>query len=203
MNNALPIQEDAGKLFPAHIKAFIFDLDGTLADTMPAHYKACQIVGEKYGFVFPETFFYECAGMPTTAAFDLLFKKENIQLDSMAIGLEKEEIFHTLLHEVKPIALTFELAQAEKGSIKMAIGSGGRRESVMNTLKAIGMEDFFNVIITCEDVENTKPAPDTFLLAAKQLGVAPENCLVFEDGDPGIVAAMSAGMECIDVRDYL
>ena len=76
MNNALPIQEDANKLFPAHIKAFIFDLDGTLADTMPAHYKACQIVGEKYGFVFPEAFFYECAGMPTTAAFDLLFKKK-------------------------------------------------------------------------------------------------------------------------------
>ena len=121
----------------------------------------------------------------------------------MAIGLEKEVIYNTLLHEIKPIPLTYDLALAEKGTIKMAIGSGGRRDSVMNTLKAIGMEGFFEVIITCEDVEHTKPAPDTFLLAAKQLGVSPENCLVFEDGDPGIVAAMSAAMECIDVRDYL
>jgi beta-phosphoglucomutase-like phosphatase (HAD superfamily) len=189
--------------FPCNYKALIFDLDGTLADTMPVHYKACQIVCNKYGFDFPEDFFYAEAGKPTLAVFELLMKKLGKDLDGSLLGIEKETVFLSLIQEVKPLDLIAEIAVFNKGKVPMAIGSGGQRRSVDLTLEAIGMSDYFDIIVSCDDVKKFKPNPETFLKAATQMNVAPKDCLVFEDGDLGINAARDGGMMVVDVRQFL
>ena len=189
--------------FPCNYKALIFDLDGTLADTMPVHYKACQIVCNKYGFDFPEDFFYAEAGKPTLAVFELLMKKLGKDLDGRLLGIEKEAVFLRLIHEVKPLDLIAEIAIFNKGKVPMAIGSGGQRRSVDLTLEAIGMSDYFDIIVSCDDVKKFKPNPETFIKAATQMNVAPKDCLVFEDGDLGIDAARDGGMMVVDVRQFL
>lgn len=189
--------------FPCNYKALIFDLDGTLADTMPVHYKACQIVCNKYGFDFPEDFFYAEAGKPTLAVFELLMKKLGKDLDGRLLGIEKEAVFLSLIHEVKPLDLIAEIAIFNKGKVPMAIGSGGQRRSVDLTLEAIGMANYFDVIVSCDDVKKFKPNPETFIKAATQMNVAPKDCLVFEDGDLGIDAARDGGMMVVDVRQFL
>lgn len=189
--------------FPCNYKALIFDLDGTLADTMPVHYKACQIVCNKYGFDFPEDFFYAEAGKPTLAVFELLMKKLGKDLDGSLLGIEKETVFLSLIQEVKPLDLIAEIAVFNKGKVPMAIGSGGQRRSVDLTLEAIGMANYFDVIVSCDDVKKFKPNPETFIKAATQMNVAPKDCLVFEDGDLGIDAARDGGMMVVDVRQFL
>ena len=189
--------------FPCNYKALIFDLDGTLADTMPVHYKACQIVCNKYGFDFPEDFFYAEAGKPTLAVFELLMKKLGKDLDGSLLGIEKEAVFLSLIHEVKPLDLIAEIAIFNKGKVPMAIGSGGQRRSVNLTLEAIGLANYFDVIVSCDDVKKFKPNPETFIKAATQMNVAPKDCLVFEDGDLGIDAARDGGMMVVDVRQFL
>ena len=189
--------------FPCNYKALIFDLDGTLADTMPVHYKACQIVCNKYGFDFPEDFFYAEAGKPTLAVFELLMKKLGKDLDGSLLGIEKEAVFLSLIYEVKPLDLIAEIAVFNKGKVPIAIGSGGQRRSVDLTLEAIGMSDYFDIIVSCDDVKKFKPNPETFLKAATQMNVAPKDCLVFEDGDLGIDAARNGGMMVVDVRQFL
>ena len=189
--------------FPCNYKALIFDLDGTLADTMPVHYKACQIVCNKYGFDFPEDFFYAEAGKPTLVVFELLMKKLGKDLDGRLLGIEKEAVFLSLIHEVKPLDLIAEIAIFNKGKVPMAIGSGGQRRSVDLTLEAIGMANYFDVIVSCDDVKKFKPNPETFIKAATQMNVAPKDCLVFEDGDLGIDAARDGGMMVVDVRQFL
>ena len=189
--------------FPCNYKALIFDLDGTLADTMPIHYKACQIVCNKYGVDFPEDFFYAEAGKPTLKVFQSLMKKLGNNLDGSLLGLEKEAVFLSLIHEVKPVDLIAEIAVLNKGKVPMAIGSGGQRKSVDLTLEVIGMSNYFDVIVSCDDVNKFKPHPETFLKAATQMNIAPKDCLVFEDGDLGVDAARSGGMMVVDVRRFL
>ena len=188
---------------PLHFKAFIFDLDGTLADTMPIHYKACRIVCNKNGFDFPEDYFYQEAGKPTLEVFKSLIDKLEIKgVDSEELGREKEQAFLELIKWVKPLPVVEEVARFYKGKIPMAIGSGGQRKTVDLTLNIIGFNDFFDSIVTCDDVEKYKPDPETFLKAALQMGVEPRDCVVFEDGEPGINAALRAGMMVVDVRNY-
>lgn len=187
---------------PKNYKALIFDLDGTLADTMPIHYEACQIVCNKYGFDFPEDYFYAEAGKPTLEVFESLMIKLGKDLDGRELGREKEQRFLDLIGKVTPLKMVAEIVEAHKGKTPMAIGSGGQRISVDLTLKAIGMESFFDAVVSCDDVTQFKPHPETFLNAAESLNVKPEDCVVFEDGDPGIDAAKAAGMMVVDVREY-
>ncbi|MAW65934.1 MAG: hypothetical protein CMD18_07050 [Flavobacteriales bacterium] len=188
---------------PSHFKAFIFDLDGTLADTMPIHYKACRMVCNKHGFDFPEDYFYQEAGKPTLEVFRSLIDKLEIKgVDSQELGREKEQAFLELIKWVKPFPVVAEVARFYKGKIPMAIGSGGQRETVNLTLNTIGFDDFFDSVVTCDDVEKYKPDPETFLKAASEMGVEPRDCVVFEDGEPGINAALKAGMMVIDIRKY-
>ena len=189
---------------PSNFKAFIFDLDGTLADTMSVHYKACQLVCNRKGFDFPEDYFYQEAGKPTLEVFRNLILKLGIKgIDGNELGQEKEKKFLELIPSVKPVKFVSQIAKKYKGKIPMAIGSGGQRNTVELTLTAIGFNDFFDSIVTCDDVEHHKPHPETFLKAALEMGVEPHECVVFEDGDPGLEAAKKAGMMTVDVRWYL
>lgn len=186
----------------ASFDAIIFDLDGTLADTMPLHYRACQEVCNPKGFDFPVDFFLSEAGRPTTDVFVDLIKKLDLKVDAIELAEEKENRFLEILPEVKFIPEIQEIFSTFKGSKKLAIGSGGRRTSVVKTLQALGIEDDFDAIVSANEVLKHKPYPDTFIKCANLMEIAPEKCIVFEDGDPGIKAAFAANMSVIDIRKH-
>lgn len=181
-------------------QAIIFDCDGTLTDSMPVHFLAWQETMQRHGIVFPETRFYELAGVPTDRIISLLSQEQGIDLDVSAASIEKEAAFLELLHLLEPIEVILEVAEHFRNRIPLAVASGGFREVIIKQLQAIDCLDWFDVIVTAEDTQRHKPFPDVFLEAASRMQVAPENCLVYEDADLGLQAAQAAGMDAIDVR---
>lgn len=183
--------------------ALIFDLDGTLADTMPAHYAAWCAVAPRYGLVFPEKRFYELAGWPTRYIAKLLAGEQGVTLDPVAYSNDKNQYFLDHLEDVKAIEPVMAIVKAHFGILPMAVATGSRRRNAMEVIRRIAAESLFDAVVTSEDVEAPKPAPDVFLEAARRLGVAPEKCRVYEDGDSGLQGARAAGMEAVDVRELL
>ncbi|MGD9637057.1 MAG: HAD family hydrolase [Pirellulales bacterium] len=185
---------------PPGTVALLFDCDGTLADTMALHYAAWHETLLLHGVDCPRSFIDSHAGVPTHGIVAEVNKRWGTSLDGDAITVEKEGRFTERIHHARPVEEVLATAQAYHGKLPMAVVSGGTAEIVHATLKAIGAFDLFPVIITASDPVAPKPSPDVFLEAARQLGVAAGKCHVFEDGDPGIVAAERAGMTYTDVR---
>ena len=185
---------------PSHIEALIFDIDGTLVDTMPTHYKACQLACKKQGFNFPLEYFLSEAGRPTISVFEDLIKSLGLNLDGRQLGIEKELILESLIGEFKPMPIIADTAIHYYKKLPMALGTGGTRLIAKKTMEQVKLDSLFEIVVTADDVKLHKPHPDTFLKAAEQLGIAPEKCLVFEDGEPGIQAAKAAQMEVLDIR---
>ena len=188
---------------PEGVKGFIFDLDGTLIDSMPAHYDAWAVIGKKYGFEFPLDLFYSVAGMPTVKIVDVLNEKYGLSMDAAVVLSEKEDSFLEMMDTIKPIEEVVEVVKRYHGEMAMSVGTGGKRSVAVKALEATGLDRYFNILTAADDVENHKPEPDTFLRCARLMGVFPEDCLVFEDAELGIKAAEAAGMRYIDVRKYL
>lgn len=184
-------------------KGLIFDLDGTLADTMPVHYKACQDVCVPRGFDFPLDFFFDMAGIPTIPCFAELVSRFSLDADPKQLAKLKEERFLELIGLIKPIYPVENIAKKYYGVLPMSIGTGGERISVDKTLRAIGYGDTFDIRVCSEDVKKHKPNPETFLKCAELMKINPKDCQVFEDGDLGINAALEAGMIATDVRPFL
>jgi beta-phosphoglucomutase-like phosphatase (HAD superfamily) len=184
---------------PQSFSGYIFDCDGTLAHTMPLHYKAWLRALEEVRapFHFDEHFFYELGGTATAHIVTILNERFDTQLEPSLIAHRKELHFMENLHTVQPIPEVVALAREAARSHPVSIVSGGFRRVVDQTLHTIGILDLFPVIITPEDVLHGKPAPDMFLLAARKMGVPPEECLVFEDGMVGIQGAERAGMKTV------
>lgn len=185
------------------IRGIIFDLDGTLVDSMPLHFQAWRQALKAHGVEYPKSLFYELAGMPTRTIVPVLNERLQCRLDPGDIVERKDRIFLSGLHTIKPIAPVLELAIRYQGVCRMAVGTGGRRSIVEKTLRAMDLEDLFDTVVTAEDVTEHKPAPDTFLLCAERLDILPESCQVFEDGDLGLEAARTAGMTATDVRPHI
>lgn len=185
------------ELPPGDFVAYIFDCDGTLADTMPTHYKAWLSALGGHADKFPEAMFYELGGVPTAKIVELLNERHSLGLPVDEIVAHKEHLFLEMSHEVAAIEPVVAIARRFAGVKPMAVASGGHRRIVMNTLRALGIVDLFQAIITSEDYHRGKPAPDPFLEAALRLGVQPEKCLVFEDTTTGIAAANAAGMQSV------
>jgi beta-phosphoglucomutase family hydrolase len=186
------------------IQGLIFDSDGTLVDTMPLHYMAWQDTLLTKGAQFPETLFYELAGVPSDKIVEILNREFTYSFDPKAVALEKEGIFlERYLPQARPIEPVVAIAQQYKNLLPMAVATGGILAVVSSALKAIGLTDFFDAVVTAEDVKHGKPAPDTFLVAAERLKVEPHACLVFEDSDLGLEAARRAGMVAVDIRPWL
>ncbi len=193
---------DPSAPLPDDIQALIFDCDGTLIDTMPIHYQAwCQMLGE-YGLVMSEKLFYSYAGWPTVKMIEVLAKDQGITCNPEELAHRKELLYIERMAAAEPIHSVVAIAQREKGKRKLAVASGGWHNLVRQSLKNAGIEELFDTVVGADDVAHGKPAPDVFLKAARQLGVSPEHCVVYEDGEPGFAAARAAGMRLVDVRPW-
>jgi beta-phosphoglucomutase-like phosphatase (HAD superfamily) len=182
---------------------YIFDLDGTLVDTMPLHYRAWDQAMRKVGLKVPldEELFYSLGGVPTKRVAELIAHHYNLTIDPHAVFDHKEALFVELQKDAKLIEPVVEIARRMSLTHPVSIASGGPRKIVRRSLELAGLAPLFPIerVITPEDVEHGKPAPDMFLLAAKRMGVVPEKCLVFEDAEPGVRAAEAAGMKWVRV----
>ena len=180
---------------------YIFDLDGTLVDTMPLHYRAWDEAMRAAGLhcTLDEELFYSLGGVPTLKVAELIGKHYGLKVDPHAIFDHKEALFQSLQNDAKLIEPVVEIARRVALTHPVAIASGGPRAIVHGMLKLTGLAPLFKVVVTPEDVVHGKPHPDMFLLAAKKIGVAPEKCLVFEDAEPGMRAAEAAGMQWVRV----
>ncbi len=188
---------------PPQVKALIFDCDGTIADTMPVHFKAYEEALGRDAHFFSEKMFYDQAGVPAVEVMRILKEENNLNFDPEKIAHHKESLYGEMLKDgVRAIPAVEAIIRKYAGQYPMAVASGGTRDNVENTLKIIGLAHFFEASVTAEDVTHGKPAPDIFLEAAKKLGVAPNECLVFEDGEMGFEAAKAAGMIYQDVRPW-
>lgn len=185
---------------PPGTEGLLFDCDGTLADTMPLHYRAWHETLMCYGVDCPREFIDRHAGVPTRLIVEHVNRDFAVTLDPVRIADEKEARFSQRLHESLPVEEVVATAKAYAGRLPMGVVSGGTRDLVVPTLQAVGVLDLFEVIVTADDPVRPKPAPDVFLEGARRLGVEPTRCHVFEDGEPGIIAARAAGMTVTDVR---
>jgi beta-phosphoglucomutase-like phosphatase (HAD superfamily) len=181
-------------------KGLIFDCDGTLADTMPLHWRAWQMVTQRYNLHFPEDRFYATGGIPSRDILKLLAREQGRSLDHIAVAHEKEEAYLPLLPQVEPVRAVLEIAEANYGKIPMAVASGGTQRIIGLVLDHLKIRHLFDAIVTSEMVTNQKPAPDIFLEAARHIRVEPEFCRAYEDTDLGLQAICAAGMEAVDVR---
>lgn len=185
------------------IQALIFDCDGTLTDSMYAHYAAWRDALLVQGMELCEQSFYRHSGIPSSRVIPMLAAGQGVSVEFASALADKERRFLENINLLKPIEPIVQIAREHRGNKRMAVASGGTRVLVDAQLKQINMIDWFEAIVTCEDTQRHKPEPDVFLEAAVRLGVAPEQCRVYEDGDPGIEAARRAGMECVDVRKLI
>jgi len=186
-----------------NIAAIVFDCDGTLADTMPLHWQAWQVIQSRHQFHFPEDRFYSLGGVPSREILTMLKAEQRLEINPIAIALEKEETYLTMAAQVEPVHAIVEIARSHEGRLPMAVASGGTRKIIHMVLEKLGIRHLFQAVVTSEDVQNQKPAPDIFLEAARRLGVDPKLCRGYEDTDLGMQAIRAAGMEAIDVRDIL
>jgi HAD superfamily hydrolase (TIGR01509 family) len=189
---------------PPGTAGLIFDCDGTLADTMPAHYKAWLGVLGRFGIPFPEPRFYAMGGMPTASIIRVLSDEVGVVVpDVDALVAEKEQLFLTHLDAVTRIEPVVTIAAAYRGQLPIAVASGGYRDTITRTLDRLALRDWFDAMVTAEDTARHKPDPDVFLEAARRLGAEAARCVVFEDTDIGLEAARRAGMVGIDVRPWV
>lgn len=182
-------------------EAVIFDCDGTLVNSMPAHFEAwCEALALfGAGGIFKEDVFYAMGGRPTMDIVVEINDEYGLKLDPEAVAFAKRQAFLKKLDRVDLIDEVAAFAESLRGKKPMAIATGGTRMVIEKTLQAMGVSDLFDEVVTADDVAIGKPAPDIFLKAAKLLGVAPEKCLVLEDAPAGVMAAQLAGMAVISV----
>jgi beta-phosphoglucomutase family hydrolase len=185
---------------PSHIRGLIFDCDGTIADTMPLHYRAWVAALGEHGVEFPEALFYEMAGIPTPRIVEILNERHGHSMPANETAEHKDALFEAMIPRVTAIAPVVEIVKQYAGKLPMAVATGGARGVVNKTLASLDLLKYFQAIVTADDVKNGKPAPDVFLEAARRIGVPAELCCGFEDADLGMTAIRAAGMMAVDIR---
>lgn len=181
--------------------AYIFDLDGTLVDSMEAHFRAWKTAFAASGApseAFPWEEFIAHGGRSAHDVVASVNAAYGLRMDTAAVSRLKRQCYLDVIAGLRlPIVEeTVAWARRLRGKgIPYAIGTGSLRRGACATLAAAGIEELFPLIVTPEDVEHGKPAPDMFLKAAYLMGANPSDCLVFEDAEPGIEAARAAGMD--------
>jgi beta-phosphoglucomutase family hydrolase len=185
-------------------KGLIFDLDGTLINTMSYHFQAWQMASKDYGMEMTREFLSNVMGGAALVIAEKFIASQGKtgRVEPSEIIEKKGQYYKQLVHKVTPIDEVLDIVKKYHGVLPMAIGTGGSRSSVALSLEQTGVGSYFDIIVTSDDVVNHKPAPDTFLKCAELINVEPEFCEVFEDGVPGLKAANSAGMIPTDVREW-
>ena len=183
-------------------KGLIFDLDGTLINSMPYHALAWKQVANEHGFDIDINEIYAMGGSASRdiAAF---YKNRGEPVGDIDKYVKRKiAIFQENIPRIEVFDRIFkELKEARAAGIKIAIGTGTRTANALRILKEKSLYDFIDALVTADDVTHHKPNPDTFLVAAQKLALKPVDCLVFEDGQLGIKAALRGGFDCIEVKD--
>jgi len=179
--------------------AYLFDCDGTIADSMPLHYRAWKQALGEWDCEFDEKLFYEWGGMPIVEIVATLNRQRRLRMPVAQVAQRKENLYFRLLPQLKAVPEVLEHIEARHGQLPFAVVSGSALDSVTASLTRLGLLDRFDTLVCAGDYQRSKPHPEGFLLAASRLGVAPGACLVFEDTAMGIEAATSAGMASVKV----
>jgi HAD superfamily hydrolase (TIGR01509 family) len=194
--------ETSLKLPAGSFKAYLFDCDGTIADSMPLHYVAWNRALAEWNCEFSEDLFYAWGGMPVAEIVATLNKKYGLSMPVADVSRRKEEFYFEILPQLKAVPEVLEHIEASYGRIPLAVVSGSTRDSVTASLETLKILDRFDALVCAGDYQRSKPDPEPFLVAAERVGVAPEGCLVFEDTDIGIQAATAAGMASVKVPQH-
>ncbi|MEU4552514.1 HAD family hydrolase [Micromonospora violae] len=184
---------------PGPFAAYLFDCDGTIVDSMPLHYLAWQRVLQEWGCEFPEDLFYAWGGRPTADIIVALNEQQGLSMPVATVVERRESYYQELLPQLAAVPEVLAHIHDAHRRVPFAVVSGSTRASVTASLSALGLLDRFDVLVCADDYTRAKPDPEAFLLAAEQLGVPAESCLVFEDTDLGIQAATAAGMASVRV----
>jgi HAD superfamily hydrolase (TIGR01509 family) len=184
-------------------KALIFDLDGTLSDSLPVHIASWNAVCEKLNCTFDERILVEMTGAPTLSFAERIKREQNLEITAEELVVLKQQEFWKNINQIKPHDAVIGLMKDAHGKIPMAVGTGASRTSAMLQMKELGIDDLFDFIVTADDVDRHKPEPETFLKCAEMMNIEPRFCQVFEDGELGMQAAQTAGMMLTDVRPFV
>jgi HAD superfamily hydrolase (TIGR01509 family) len=184
-------------------RAYLFDCDGTVADSMPLHFIAWTKALGEWNCPFEEELFYAWGGRPLDEIIASLNQMHGLHMPVETVAERKENLYFELLPQLRPVPEVLEQINAKHGQIPFAIVSGSTRHSVVSSLTALDLLDRFDALVGAEDYERSKPAPDAYLVGAARLGIAPVNCLVFEDTVIGIQSATAAGMASVRVPSPL
>jgi len=191
------------KLTEGDYEGFLYDCDGTLADNMPAHAESYVEVAKGYNVTMDPAIIDELAGWPIANVVAELNVRYNSTMDPEEFRTKKATVFaERFIEHVQPIDYVVEHLKANAGKVKIAVVSGGDRVAVERTLEIIGVREFVEVLVCAGETERGKPFADPFLKAAELLGVNPQKCLVFEDGNPGTQAAEAAGMHWVRIDQF-
>ena len=180
-------------------RAYLFDCDGTIADSMPLHWVAWNKTLAEWDCEFPEDLFYAWGGMPVSEIIATLNQKHGLSMPVAEVARRKEELYFEVLPSLQAVPEVLEQIHISHGEIPFAVVSGSTRDSVVASLEALGILDKFDILVCAGDYTRGKPDPEPFLLAAERLGVPASECLVFEDTEMGIQSATAAGMASVKI----
>ncbi|WP_439243096.1 beta-phosphoglucomutase family hydrolase [Lonepinella sp. BR2474] len=184
-----------------HYTALIFDMDGTIIDTMPSHALAWQKVGEILGYPITGEIMYELGGATVSTIARETMKRHQIPEQYFAEMVRlKREIGFEIIKQKAALLPTFDIVKAYQGKKPLALGTGSHGIMVDLLSQKFQLQDYFDVIVNADQVTHHKPHPETFLRCAELLNVDPTRCLVFEDADLGVQAGLAGGMDVFDVR---
>jgi len=182
-------------------QGIIFDMDGTLIDSMGGHLQAWEKTCHAFGYPFDYDYMHGLGGVPTLATIELLNDKFSQTHDAVEVAKQKHQFWLGLNHKPEIIAQTVAVLDYYHGKMPIGVGTGADRSHAIDHLTHTGLINKIDALVTASDVQSGKPHPETFLTVAKQIGVQPNHCVVFEDTKIGYQAAKAAGMDCILVKD--
>ncbi|WP_432452171.1 MULTISPECIES: HAD family hydrolase [unclassified Agarivorans] len=182
--------------------ALIFDMDGTLVDSMPAHLAAWEQALAKQNLPAYIDFIGQRGGMPTLKIAQQYQQHFQLTLDAQQLLMDKRACFEGHWEQVNKIEVTCQLLDRFKGHKRFALGTGAERVNMQRIMDNLNLTGHFSALVSADDVNAHKPEPDTFLEAARRLNVPAKRCLVFEDTPFGLQAAQNAKMDCVLVKDF-